>query len=143
MRILLCLIFAGCTIIPKPVVSSHASIGQNGQANSDVVSASNAGYEIDQHGLDRYNALIDLYGKDPEFQPSLIHDQGISRVGSTIMLDREGMRRFLLLNEWRRMGRIPPPKPLLRRLLRAEPPYPRPLPPEYSEPFSSANLPLI
>lgn len=114
----LCL-FAGCTIIPKPVAPFVASIGQSGTADSGIVARVAGGYEIDARLRDRYNALIVRYGAEPAFQPPLVADDGVTvKADGRIVLDREGMRRLALMNGWRRAGRLPTPKPgLIQRLL--------------------------
>jgi hypothetical protein len=142
LMLLLCV--TACTITPKPVESHHISIGLSGKPDSGLIAivpaavvpavqtsglpqpaaapiapAPATGYQIDARARDRYNALASLYGRDPHFAPSLVPDQGITvDAAGVIILDREGMRRFLLLSEWHRMGRLPPKRPLLERLFK-------------------------
>ncbi len=115
---LLVLLLPACTIVPAPVISHHISISETGKPDSGIVSASLTGYPIEPSALARYNDLIATYGRDPHWHPPLVPDQGVTRDATGIRLDREAMRRFLLLSEWARMGRLPPKKPgWLGRLL--------------------------
>ncbi len=112
------LLLSACTIVPKPVTATHASIGLSGKADSGIIEFPHNGAPgtIDQHAMDRYNALIDRYGDDPEFQPALVHNEGVTVDEHGLHLDAEGFRRFALLNGWRRSGKIPVQKRILQRI---------------------------
>lgn len=115
---------SACTIVPEPVTAKQASIGLSGKADSGIISATVNGYQIDQHLRDRYNALIETYGREPAFLPALKPDDGIIvDSDGRIEISRQAMRNLALMNGWRREGRIPfKPPGLLKRLLRATPP---------------------
>ncbi len=72
---------------------------------------------ITEHARDRYNAMIDLYGKDQSFAPPLTHDFGVipalpgagipSNRGQVFEMSNEAIAVFSKLNRWRRMGKVP------------------------------------
>lgn len=107
------LLICGCakTIIPKPVVEQQASWDGNEQ-NSGFL-----GFTADGHGIltgharDRYNALIDLYGKD--FHPPLEHDAGIGTAPPAsgipaFSIDGQHLEYFLQMQRRYRSGRPGP-----------------------------------
>lgn len=118
--LILAIFLTGCgTIIPHPIPSTHASISETGKPDSGVIGLVPGGWHITASAADRYNALIAAYGHDPEFLPPLVPMQGVTiKPDGTIILDREGMRRFALLAAWHRMGR-PVVKPTLIERVKA------------------------
>lgn len=125
-RLFLVLIVAtlcGCTVLPKPVQSTHASIGATGRADSDIigVAPNGAGYFVRQPLVDDYNGLAIRFSNDPFFPRPLVPGEGITVVDGKLLMDRPTFRRLLLLQEWRRSGKIPVAKPtLLQRILMIE-----------------------
>jgi hypothetical protein len=122
LALVILLAFAACTIVPKPIAAPRvASIGENGQRNSGLLKRlpNGAGYVIDAQLLSRYNGLIARFGAEPNFQPALKPDQGVTILpAGDIVLSVHAMSDLALMNAWRREGRLPTPKPgFIQRLL--------------------------
>lgn len=100
------LFLAGCTVRPKVVRSSQASFDGN-QQNSGLI-----GYDavnnriITSHARDRYNSLVDYYGK--LFQPPINRDDGIIATSTnTYLLDSQHAFYFETFQRWRHQGKAP------------------------------------
>jgi hypothetical protein len=100
-------LFAGCatTVVPVAVESHQASYDQGAQ-NSGVISLLPTGALLTEHAVDRYNALVAIYGR--EFLPVITRDYGITRNSdATFEITNEALQKFILMNTWHRMGREP------------------------------------
>ncbi|MBI3885913.1 MAG: hypothetical protein HY302_09330 [Opitutae bacterium] len=98
---------SGCagTITPAAVESHQASFDEGAQ-NSGVVALIPGGAIITPRAHERYNGLIAIYGRD--FLPTLTADYGITpRADGNFEISREALQKFILLNQWHRMGREP------------------------------------
>lgn len=96
---------SGCTVVPKAVVAQQASYGDDGQQTSGFLGFVDGGGIIDRGALDRYNALIDVYGK--EWLPAMKRDHGVTPRGSNYFISNDALERFIVMSDWRRMGRKP------------------------------------
>jgi hypothetical protein len=112
--ILVCFL-SGCahdTIRPEAPKAQTASFDSTVQ-DSGIVSAEADGFLVTAHFRDRYNAMVELYGHEPEFIPPLERDRGIvpsHKPGrGEYLCNGEAMARFVQLNRWRKMGRKPTP----------------------------------
>lgn len=105
--LLLTLFLAACssTVTPATVPSHQASFDGNEQT-SGILSRSPAGYVVTPHFRARYDALVELYGRD--FKPAVTAGAGFVRDGSgNWIVDRQHMAYFLEMNAWRRAGLHP------------------------------------
>lgn len=103
------LALAGCsTVTPDRVESREASFDGNAR-NSGVVESTPNGFVVTAHFRARYNALIEIYGRD--FQPALAADAGITQLGSgELLITKQAMVDFLTMNAWRK-ARLAPVHP--------------------------------
>jgi hypothetical protein len=94
------------TVRPALVEPAQASYDGNEQ-NSGILGADPAGggYLITAHARDRYNALVETYGRD--FAPALTRDAGISKTEGGYVITREYLVKFLEMNRWRKSGLAP------------------------------------
>jgi hypothetical protein len=98
---------SGCagTVTPDRISSSAASYDGNDQ-NSGIVSVNALGYLVTAHFRERYNALIETYGRD--FTVPLKKDAGITEIDSSrALIDRQHLSKFLEMNAWNRAGLKP------------------------------------
>jgi hypothetical protein len=103
----LSVIVSGCnsTVAPAPVESRQASY-DHGEQNSGILSLVPGGALITPRARERYNALIAIYRR--EFSPALVADQGVSpEAAGNFRITNEALQKFILMNSWKRMGRIP------------------------------------
>lgn len=97
----------GCasTVAPAVVESQQASFDQ-GEQNSGVIALVPGGAIITPRAHARYNGLVAIYGR--EFLPPLAADYGVTpRPDGNFEISREALQKFILLNQWHRMGREP------------------------------------
>jgi hypothetical protein len=94
---------AGCkTVTPDRVASTGASY-DGAEANSGILSLEPGGARVTPHLRDRYNALVELYGK--RFTPPVRRHEGFVRQpDGTYLIDNQTLERFLTMAEWRRAG---------------------------------------
>ncbi len=115
---IVCLYLWGCgNDTVRPVDKRPVSASYDGNVkDSGLISIGPGGALITGHARDRYNSMIDLYGKDPSFAPPLVHDFGIKPFSGTntfaprgeiFEMTREGVALFSKMNRWRRMGKVP------------------------------------
>lgn len=93
--------------IPETVSSSTASFDQ-GQQTSGILEElpDGSGYVVTPHFVERYDALVALYGK--RFTPELKKGEGLRVLeGGKIGIDNERMVKFLVMNKWRKSGIAP------------------------------------
>jgi hypothetical protein len=96
------ILFAGCstTVTPRVVLSSEASWDGTNQ-NSGVIGFYGVCGVITPHARDRYNGLIDIYGK--KFIPPIAFDYGISKhTNENYLITPQGIVAFAQMNRWRR-----------------------------------------
>jgi hypothetical protein len=91
----------GCTVRPKVVTNMQPSFDGNFQ-NSGLIEHDKAGNAvITAHARDRYNALMDRYGK--LFSPPVNRDDGITPTATnTFLLDGQHEFIFATANRWRK-----------------------------------------
>lgn len=96
-----CFLLPGCTVRPKVVQNYQPSFDGNLQ-NSGLIEHDKAGNAvITAHARDRYNALMDEYGK--LFLPPVNRDDGITPTGTnTFLLDGQHEFIFATANRWRK-----------------------------------------
>lgn len=102
----LALFVAGCvnTVVPKGVDSATAAfvgdvIPGRGDATGEVLTPD---------GRDHYNALVDRYGKDPEFAPALKKDAGIVALpDGNFHITKDALTNFITMHKWLKSGRLP------------------------------------
>jgi len=96
-------LFAGCTstVAPRPVISYQASWDGTNQ-NSGFLGFVGASGIITEHARDRYNGLIDIYGK--KFVPPIGHDYGILPYypAGTYSISPQALTYFSQMNRWRK-----------------------------------------
>lgn len=96
----------GCnTVTPSVVPSSEASFDAGG-ANSGILDLTSTHALVTPRFRDRYNAMIKTYGE--EFVPELVKDYGVSPEpdGKTYRMTLDALDYFLIMNTWRKMGRV-------------------------------------
>lgn len=93
------LLVSGCTVVPRaPELPDLASFDT---APGGVVELVSGGARLTPRAVARYEGLIALYGNG--FVPALQPGHGL--VGDVISND--GLEKFMIMNQWRRMGRAP------------------------------------
>jgi hypothetical protein len=104
-------------VIPTVQQEKQASFDGNKQ-DSGIIEVTPAGFVVTPRFVDRYNAMIDMYGKEPEFLPPLARDLGVLAApddiavrhqdrGAVKVMSNQAMTTFVKLNQWRKMGRVP------------------------------------
>ena len=107
---ILLLALTACTAPPKIPVVTRATVDyvQNVQDAGLVGIDAQHGALIRSPLVTRYNALIDQYGKNPQFAPPLVHDEGVTPAPAGLFyMDLEHWQKFLLMNRWHRSGQTP------------------------------------
>lgn len=103
--VLLCSIFiiVGCTVTPKIVTDTTPSFDGTNQ-NSGFIAFDPNGYGIiTPHARDRYNGLIEIYGK--KFNPPLTFDAGIIKTcTNTFLIDPQHDVYARTMNRWKKSG---------------------------------------
>ena len=107
--ILICLLLSGCLSVTNPtpdiIDSSVISYDEYGNQTSGIISVSNdkTGFIVTKHFIDRYNSMIEKYGK--KFAPELKKDQGVSKIDKTdfYFISNQCMGYFLTMNDMRRL----------------------------------------
>lgn len=107
--ILLCCCLCGCLSWTNPtpdiIDGDVISYDEYGNQTSGIISVSNdkTGFIVTKHFIDRYNSMIDKYGK--KFVPELKKEQGISKIDNTefYFMSNQSMGYFLTMNDLRRL----------------------------------------
>lgn len=107
--ILLCCCLCGCLSWTNPtpdiINSNTISYDEYGNQTSGIISVSNdkTGFIVTKHFIDRYNSMIEKYGK--KFVPELKKDQGVSKIDNTkfYFISNQSMGYFLTMNDLRRL----------------------------------------
>ena len=88
------------TVTPRQVKSQVASWDGTNQ-NSGFIGFDAAGNGIiTPHARDRYNALVDVFGK--QFQPPVNRDDGVTATATnTYVIDPQHLDYFMRMNRWR------------------------------------------
>ncbi len=89
------------TIITERIVDSQPSWDNNVQ-NSGILGTVEGGFQITQSALDRYNALIAIYG--PSSVPNAVKDYGISYRGDMIVISPEALVYWMVINGQHKNG---------------------------------------
>lgn len=94
------------TITPPTVTPQQASFDGNDQ-NSGIIRYTPAGFLVTPHFRDRYNALVDTYGRT--FKPELEHDAGMKPAtdGTNWTVDAQHMADFVTMNLKKKSGISP------------------------------------
>lgn len=95
---------SGCTstVTPRTVLSSQASWDGTNQ-NSGFIGFEGSAGIITPHARDRYNALIEIYGK--KFNPPITFDYGVWPMGETggnYIISPQALTYFTQMNRWRK-----------------------------------------
>lgn len=107
--ILLCCCLCGCLSWTNPtpdiINSDTISYDEYGNQTSGIISVSDdkTGFIVTKHFIDRYNSMIEKYGK--KFVPELKKDQGVSKIDNTqfYFISNQSMGYFLTMNDLRRL----------------------------------------
>ena len=107
--ILLCCCLCGCLSWTNPtpdIINGDVIIhDEYGNQTSGIISVSNdkTGFIVTKHFIDRYNSMIDKYGK--KFVPELKKEQGVSKIDNTefYFMSNQSMGYFLTMNDLRRL----------------------------------------
>lgn len=110
-------------IAPLPIVSTHASLDGN-KANSGIVDTDDGGIHVTPHFLDRYDALLTIYGarlvpsRKPGDRDGIVAEDPGSQYyknGARWVMTGEAVsQRFDPMNQWRKQDQAkaaPTPKP--------------------------------
>lgn len=96
----------GCTstIVPHAVESTQASFDANVQNSGFLGFEIGGGAKITSSARGRYNALIEIYGRDAK----LVKDQGLSpNSDGSWSITKECLVKFLEMSDWKRAGLQP------------------------------------
>ena len=107
--ILLCCCLCGCLSWTNPtpdiINSGTISYDEYGNQTSGIISVSDdkTGFIVTKHFIDRYNSMIEKYGK--KFVPELKKEQGVSKIDNTqfYFISNQSMGYFLTMNDLRRL----------------------------------------
>ena len=101
---LLCLGLTACTVTPKILPPAEQPSWDGNVQNSGLIRFSDDGSAvITPHARDRYNTLIDTYGK--RFTPALHPDDGVTRLpDGTYSITAQHLSYFAQMNNWKRSG---------------------------------------
>lgn len=104
----ICLLIAvagcGSTVTPNQVEASAPSFDGNAQ-NSGIIAIVPGGRLVTQHFRDRYDALVEYYGRD--FTPPIKPREGFTPSGSDWVIDLAHYVKFLEMNQWLAAGLKP------------------------------------
>lgn len=94
----------GCTttVIPRTPVSSQASWDGTNH-NSGFLGFEGVTGIITPHARDRYNGLIEIYGK--KFVPPITYDYGVTAYTNgcgNYIISPQALTYFIQMNRWRR-----------------------------------------
>ena len=96
------IVTSGCTstVTPRTVLSSQASWDGTNQ-NSGFIGFEGSAGIITPHARDRYNALIEIYGK--KFNPPITSDYGVwPYTGGNYIISPQALTYFTQMNRWRK-----------------------------------------
>lgn len=99
--VLISILFGGCTTVTPRLVTSPTASWDGTNQNSGFIGWSSTSGIITPHARDRYNSLIDIYGK--RFAPPLSFDYGIKpTTTNTFIISPEALTDFIQMNRWRK-----------------------------------------
>lgn len=93
-------LLSGCTttVTPRASISSQASWDGTNQ-NSGFLQFEGVTGVITPHARDRYNGLIEIYGK--KFVPPILHDYGVwPYIGGNYIISPQALTYFVQMNRW-------------------------------------------
>jgi hypothetical protein len=97
----------GCTTVSPRIVESPAASWDGTNQNSGFIGWSGTSGIITPHARDRYNGLIETYGK--KFVPPLVTDYGITATTSNVyLITPEALADFALMNRWHKVDAVKP-----------------------------------
>ncbi len=102
---------------PTPQQDQQASFDGDAQ-DSGLIEMSNGTALVSAHFVERYNAMVGVYGAEPEFMPALKQDEGVMPAppahsarhptrGPLFLMTSRALVNFIKMNQWRKMGRVP------------------------------------
>jgi len=96
----------GCgTVVQSQVHAQNASF-DGGAATSGILQLEPGGAIVTAHFRERYAELVKLYGT--KFLPALDPEQGFAPADNgSFRITSQTLEHFLIMAEWRRMGRPP------------------------------------
>lgn len=105
------------TVIPEVIQDTKPSFDGNKQ-DSGLISVSESGAIVTQKFIERYDAMIGIYGDELDFLPPLKPGEGVSEApkeeqeknssrGQVYLMSREALVNFIKMNQWRKAGREP------------------------------------
>lgn len=102
----------GCTTVTPRIVEAPKPSWDGTNQNSGFVGWSGPNGVITPHARERYNGLIEIYGK--KFIPPLVHDYGITiktnQIDSSLIIEitPEALADFALMNRWHKVDAVKP-----------------------------------
>lgn len=95
-------LISGCTTTVTPRVSTASQASWDGtNQNSGFLQFEGVTGVITPHARDRYNGLIEIYGK--KFVPPIMHDYGVwPYIGGNYIISPQALTYFAQMNRWRR-----------------------------------------
>jgi hypothetical protein len=107
--LLFCVFSVGCTTTVTPVPIKDSAYSWDGNAyNSGILGFQPDGSAlITTHARDRYNALINVYGKN--FTPPLKKDDGCQEQDAApcFYMSKEALVHFMTMNRWSKERKEP------------------------------------
>lgn len=99
--------FVGCagTIAVKPVIDNTASYDGNEKNSGIKEYIEGKGFVVTPHFRDRYNNLIEKYGK--KFENPIKKDDGLVNFGADYLINKQHMIYFVQMNTWHKSGVSP------------------------------------
>ena len=105
------------SVRPVAVVDTKPSYDGNKQ-DSGIIKITEEGVIVTQRFVDRYDALINTYGAEPDFLPPLVCGQGVEVApkelqekyldrGTIYLMEKQALVRFIKMNQWRKMAKEP------------------------------------
>ena len=103
----------------RPIAApSHQASYDGSRQDSGIIGFVPGGALVTSHFRDRYNSMIAKYGHEPRFTPPLVADRGVTPAtpaqqaahtdrGPLFVFTDEALGDFILMNDWRREGRLP------------------------------------
>jgi hypothetical protein len=88
------------TVTPKHVHASQASFDGNVQNSGFLCFNPDGSGTITPHARDRYNALVEIYGK--RLLPPVQVDEGITPAGTNYVIDAQHLNYFKRMNRWKK-----------------------------------------
>jgi hypothetical protein len=108
------------SVRPVAVVDTKPSYDGNKQ-DSGIIKITEEGIIVTQRFVDRYDALVNTYGAEPDFLPPLVCGQGVEVAskelqekypnrGTIYLMEKQTLVHFIKMNQWRKMAKEPKTK---------------------------------